>query len=91
MMKKHFCGVMALALLAFPLYTQKNWPEPDAKLLERARALLREAPLIEGHNDLATSIMRALDGDSDRVDLSQRQPQLSADIPRLREGLKKER
>jgi membrane dipeptidase len=87
MIKKSSCWIIALIFLAIPLCTQEKWPEPDAKLLKRAKALLREVPLIEGHNDLATSIMLATDGDLDRANLANHQPQLSADIPRLQEGM----
>ncbi len=58
----------------------------DPALLERARALLRESPLIDGHNDLAYTIINEAAGDVSSVDLYQVQGQLSADIPRLREG-----
>ncbi len=66
---------------------QDRWPDPDPQLLARAKALLREVPLIDSHNDLPSSLLEEVDGDLDRIDLMVRQPQLSADVPRLREGL----
>jgi len=80
-------GLTVAGALAAPSSAQERWPDPDPQLLERARALLREAPLIDGHNDLPTSLLETVAGDVPSVDLSVRQPELSADIPRLREGM----
>lgn len=88
----HACG-LAVALcalagaLASPIHGQEAWPGPDPELLERARALLREVPLIDGHNDLPTSLIETYGTDLGAVDLAERHDQLSADIPRLREGM----
>ncbi len=54
-------------------------------LLERARVLLLQAPLIDTHNDLPSMLLDA-GGDLTRFDLAKMQPTLCADIPRLREG-----
>lgn len=54
-------------------------------LVERARALLQQAPLIDTHNDLPSMLLDAR-GDLTRFDLGKKQPTLCADIPRLREG-----
>ncbi len=58
----------------------------DPKLLERARAILQRAPLIDTHNDLPYALLLKTGGDLTKVDLGKRQPDLPADIPRLREG-----
>jgi membrane dipeptidase len=58
----------------------------DPKLLERARSILQRAPLIDTHNDLPYAMFLKNGGDLTKVDLSKRQPDLPADIPRLREG-----
>jgi len=58
----------------------------DPIFLERARALLEQAPLIDTHNDLPTMFIELSAGDLTRFDLSVRQPTLCADIPALREG-----
>ena len=55
-------------------------------LLKRAEALLAQAPLIDTHNDLPTSILEVSAGDLTKLDLSVRQPTLCADIPSLRAG-----
>ncbi len=59
---------------------------PDPKLLERARALLKQAPLIDTHNDLPSMLIETKAGDLSSFDMSKVQPTLCADIPRLREG-----
>jgi membrane dipeptidase len=61
-------------------------PEPPPELLERARAILARAPLVDTHNDLPTMLLEAYAGDLSRLDLGKPQPELCADIPRLREG-----
>ena len=58
----------------------------DPRLLERARSILQRAPLIDTHNDLPYALMLKTGGDLTKVDLGNRQPELPADIPRLREG-----
>jgi membrane dipeptidase len=62
-------------------------PEPDPDLIDRARALLREHPLIDGHNDLPWEIRQHIDGggDLDAYDLTSRTPG-HTDLPRLRAG-----
>ena len=45
--------------------------------------MTRSDLIFDGHNDLAWA-MRQLDYDLDRVDVSQPQPTLHTDLPRLR-------
>lgn len=59
---------------------------PDPKLLDRAKALLEKAPLIDTHNDLPSMLLETKAGDLTSFDMSEVQPTLCADIPRLREG-----
>ncbi len=59
---------------------------PDDALLDRARALHREAPLIDGHNDLAFEIRVRGGGDVARMDPEGPLPAQHTDVPRLREG-----
>jgi membrane dipeptidase len=58
----------------------------DPRLLERARSILQRAPLIDTHNDLPYALFLKNAGDLTKVDLGKRQPDLPADLPRLREG-----
>lgn len=62
-------------------------PDLDPTLLERARSLLREHPLVDGHNDLPWAIRQDLEaaGDPDRYDLP-RPTRGHTDLPRLRAG-----
>src|SRR5690242_2703325 len=58
----------------------------DPKLLERARSILQRAPLIDTHNDIPYALFLKNAGDLTRVDLTRPQPELPADLPRLRAG-----
>ena len=61
-------------------------PATDIVLTDEARAIHRDALLIDGHNDLPWAL-REKDGPSFRnVDVSKPQPKLNTDIPRLRAG-----
>jgi membrane dipeptidase len=55
-------------------------------LLKRAESLLEQAPLIDTHNDLPSSILEVSAGDLTQLDLAVRQPMLCADLPSLRAG-----
>ncbi|PYT20338.1 MAG: membrane dipeptidase [Acidobacteria bacterium] len=55
-------------------------------MLERARTLLKQAPLIDAHNDLPSMFLELNGGDLTKFDLSKVQTALCADVPRLREG-----
>ena len=60
---------------------------PDDRFTERARAILRESPLIDGHNDLAFALRTRVGGiRTSTVDLRGHVDGLDTDIPRLREG-----
>lgn len=55
--------------------------------VERAKQLMREVPLIDGHNDLPWALRTGYASSFDSLDISKPQPQLMTDIPRLRDGL----
>jgi membrane dipeptidase len=56
-------------------------------LLARARALHREVPLIDGHNDYPWALREHnAERDLARLDIRDPQPKLHTDIPRLRQG-----
>jgi len=60
---------------------------PDDPFTERARAILRESPLIDGHNDLAFALRERVGGvRTSPVDLRGHVEGGDTDIPRLREG-----
>jgi len=54
--------------------------------LARARALMKDVPLIDGHNDLPWAMREGTRYDFDKVDIAKSQPQLMTDIPRIRAG-----
>src|SRR5436190_2979924 len=55
-------------------------------LLERARRLLKESPIIDGHNDLPDALREKAGSDVKKLDLRTNQPTLMTDIPRLKSG-----
>ena len=62
--------------------------DPDDRRSSEARArdILRDAPLIDGHNDLAYALREKVGLRTSTVDLREPQPELDTDIPRLRLG-----
>lgn len=68
------------------LVDSRQPPAPDAALLERARALHKQVPLIDGHNDYPWEVRQKAQFDLDKLDISSAQPATMTDIPRLRAG-----
>ncbi|MBV8201025.1 MAG: membrane dipeptidase, partial [Acidobacteria bacterium] len=66
------------------------WQPPEPALVERARGLLREVPLIDGHNDLPWQLRERFHDRLSQLDLRRDaaglRPPLYTDIPRLRRG-----
>lgn len=58
----------------------------SAALLDRARALHKQSPLIDGHNDYPWALREKAQRDLSRLDISKPQPSIMTDIPRLRTG-----
>ncbi len=61
-------------------------PQGDAALLSRARALHKQVPLIDGHNDYPWALRENAGRDLDKLDITKPQPTIMTDIPRLRAG-----
>ncbi|HEV2853752.1 MAG TPA: dipeptidase [Thermoanaerobaculia bacterium] len=63
---------------------------PDPALVERARKLLDQVPLVDGHNDLPWEYRKREKNHLEKIDLrgdtSKLDPPLHTDIPRLRRG-----
>ena len=80
-------GYSAGALLLTKSLGRAAWAAPDVSpaLLERARKLLQQAPLIDTHNDLPSMLVDA-GSDLTKFDMGKVQPALCADVPRMREG-----
>jgi len=74
-----FWIAFAVALLPVP---QAN----DAALLERARALLKQSPLIDGHNDYPWALREKAQRNFEKLDIANPQPSIMTDIARLRAG-----
>ena len=58
----------------------------DAALLDRARALHKQVPLIDGHNDYPWAVRENVQRDLDKLDITQSQPAIHTDIARLKAG-----
>jgi membrane dipeptidase len=58
----------------------------DPSRVEQARAILRGAPLIDGHNDLLWQLRKKVHYDLSKLDPADPQPELMTDVPRLRDG-----
>jgi membrane dipeptidase len=63
--------------------TGVGWPSAGH---EELRELLREAPLVDGHNDLLWQLRLRVGYDLDRLDVSRPAASLHTDLPRLRAG-----
>lgn len=59
---------------------------PDSALIDRARALHKKSPLIDGHNDYPWALREKAQRDLDKLDITRSQPAIMTDIPRLRSG-----
>lgn len=77
---------LAIAVAATPAPAQS--PAPSAKDFERARRILRQTPLIDGHNDLPWRIREdsVARGNVDAYDLRKRTPG-HTDLDRLKKGM----
>src|SRR5690606_27558148 len=59
--------------------------QPMTSRIDRVTSLLREHPLVDGHNDLAWAARKRASYDWDRLDIAGRTP-THTDLPRLRQG-----
>jgi membrane dipeptidase len=82
-MLKRFGMAMAVVGAAASVYSQQSG---DAALLERARAIHKRTPLIDGHNDYPWALREKSQRDLEKLDISKPQPSIMTDIPRLKAG-----
>ncbi|HET7219163.1 MAG TPA: dipeptidase [Vicinamibacterales bacterium] len=78
--------IAAIALLIVAASMTTTVPQGGAALLDRARALHKQVPLIDGHNDYPWALRENAERDLDRLDITKPQPSLMTDIARLRAG-----
>jgi membrane dipeptidase len=72
-------------LLLLPMTTLTS-QTPDKALRDRAVAILKQAPLIDGHNDFPWAVREKAQRDLSKLDISKPQPAIMTDIARLRAG-----
>ena len=73
-------------LLLLPMTVLHAQQAPDAALLDKARALHKQVPLIDGHNDYPWALRENAARDLDKLDITKPQPTIMTDIARLRAG-----
>ncbi|HEX6975535.1 MAG TPA: dipeptidase [Vicinamibacterales bacterium] len=73
-------------LLLLPMTTLNSQQAPDAALRARATAILKQAPLIDGHNDYPWALREKAQRDLSKLDIAKPQPAIMTDIARLRAG-----
>ena len=77
--------VFAVLACALPV-TLMSRTQPTDKMLERAKKLLRDSPVIDGHNDYPMAVREKAEGDLNKLDIRASQPTIMTDIPRLVAG-----
>jgi membrane dipeptidase len=82
-MIKSLCAAAAAFAAVAAVYSQQP---SDTTLLERARALHKQSPLIDGHNDYPWALREKALRNLDKLDISKPQPSIMTDIPRLKAG-----
>ena len=77
---------LTLAVFLLMPITLSTEQAPDGALLDRARALHKQVPLIDGHNDYPWAVRENVKRDLDKLDITKSQPSIHTDIARLRAG-----
>src|SRR4051812_40150004 len=81
-MIKAFCVAGAALAAVATVYSQGS----DSALLERARAIQRQSPLVDGHNDYPWALREKAQRNFEKLDIAKPQPSIMTDIRRLRAG-----
>ncbi|MCA8998738.1 MAG: dipeptidase [Planctomycetaceae bacterium] len=83
---KHLIAAMVVLLVALNISRAED---PLLEITPEARRIHNAGMLFDGHNDLPWQISKLAGGSLDRIDITQRQPELHTDLPKLKEsGLK---
>jgi membrane dipeptidase len=77
--------VLVLLAIALPLVAA-TVQTPADPMLDRARRLLRDTPIIDGHNDYPWTVREKAGSDLAKLDLRQPQPAIMTDFARLAAG-----
>jgi membrane dipeptidase len=77
--------VLVLLAVALPLVAA-TVQTPADPMLDRARRLLRDTPIIDGHNDYPWTVREKAGSDLAKLDLRQPQPAIMTDFARLAAG-----
>ena len=77
--------ILAILLLV-PMTTLNSQQAPDKAFRDRAAAILKQSPLVDGHNDYPWALREKAQRDLSKLDISKPQPTIMTDIARLRAG-----
>jgi len=78
--------LLLVLLILAPASSLVSQGSGDSPLMVRARALHRQVPLIDGHNDYPWAVREKAQRNLDLLDISKPQPSIMTDIARLRSG-----
>jgi membrane dipeptidase len=78
-------SLFALTVFILPLVVVSQ-QQPSDPLLDRARRLLRDTPVFDGHNDYPWEVRQRAQGDITKLDLRVAQPAIMTDFARLKAG-----
>jgi membrane dipeptidase len=81
-----FKRLLFATVILLPMTDVMNSQQAETALLERAQALHKQVPLIDGHNDYPWALRENAERDLDKLDISKPQPSIMTDIGRLRAG-----
>jgi membrane dipeptidase len=76
----------AVLVLFAALPTDSYAQQTDSQLIARARRILDQVPIIDGHNDLPSAVLERAGGDPARFNFTQAQPDFHTDFPRMKAG-----
>jgi membrane dipeptidase len=74
------------AVVLVSIATLRSQEASSGALLERARAIHRQSPLIDGHNDYPWTLREKAQRDLQKLDIARPQPAIMTDIARLQAG-----
>src|SRR5262245_9743439 len=82
-MLRRTLALAALILIPMTTFSQST---ADPALLAHAKALHKQVPLIDGHNDYPWALREKAGRDMSKLDIARPQPSIMTDVERLRSG-----